>query len=45
MKSKTDLYILKRTEKDLCSINMCNYQMIWMMYEENYKARKKSLEW
>lgn len=41
----TDLPLLKRMENDMCRLNMCNYQTIWMMYEENYKASKNSLEW
>ena len=37
--------LLKDVIKDCCDIGMCNYSTILMMYKEQDKASKKSMEW
>ena len=41
----TNTSLLKEVIKTYCEIGMCNYSTILMMYNEQNKASKKSLEW
>ena len=37
--------LLKKVIKTYCEIGMCNYSTILMMYNEQNKASKETLEW
>lgn len=44
----TDRKIMDKVIKDYCEnsmVDMCSYTNIWMMYQQNEKASKQSLEW
>jgi len=41
----TNTSLLKDVIKTYCEIEMCNYATILMMYNEQNKANKKTLEW
>ena len=42
-----DRKIMDKVIEDYCSgtVDMCSYSTILMMYEQNFKASKKELEW
>lgn len=41
----TNLTLLKDVIKTYCEIGMCNYSVILMMYNQQEKSSKSSLEW
>jgi hypothetical protein len=41
----TNVSLLQKVIKTYCDIGMCNYTTILMMYKQEDKASKKSLEW
>jgi len=37
--------LLRKVIKTYCEIGLCNYTVIWMMYQEQNKATQQELEW
>ena len=40
-----DIDLLKKVQRQYCAIGMCNYSMIYMMYNEEVRASRRIVEW